>query len=229
MAGALVGRVRELDSVLGWLGESTSGDPRLVQITGEAGIGKTALASAVIQAAGERGLAVAVGRTTELDGAPPFRPWLQVLGPAAARLLGPVTTTDPTVDRFARFQAVVDHLGEQATMAGGLLVVIEDVHRADESSVQLLVHVAEGLVGSPVCLVVTSRARSAEQSEPFAAAATVLRGLSGSRSIELTDLGPREVAELLGGVHGEDVVARVVEVTAGNPLFVTELARHLEA
>lgn len=230
MATELVGRDRELDNLAGWLDEAFCGSPRLVQLSGDAGVGKSTLAAAMVRAAQGRGCAVTVGRATELDGAPPFRPWQQILGTIdGSALLDPVASLDPAVDRFACFDAVLDHLLAAAVDADGLLVVLEDVHRGDEPSIRLLAHVGEGLTSAPICVLMTGRSRNVEQSGVWAATAPVLARLPGARRLELAGIGSTAVAELLGPGHPDGAATRVFEVTGGNPLFVRELARHVDA
>jgi DNA-binding CsgD family transcriptional regulator len=224
MIGALAGRDVERAQLDRWMGEARSGSPRVVLVTGDAGIGKTALVSALAESS-EMGT-VAVGRTTELDGAPPFRPWSQIL-----RTLGSESLLEPVADggehdRFARFDAVADQL--TATAADdGLLVVLEDAHRADPPSIRLLVHVAEALTDQRVCLVVTARGRVIEQSEAFRAAVGSLSGQPGSRRLDLDGLDEDAVRAIAGADVDAASAARLAAVTGGNPLFLTALAQHL--
>ena len=155
-----------------------------MQLSGDAGIGRSTLAAALVRPAAGRGRAVAVGRATELDGAPPFRPWRQILEPIGGpRLLDSMANLEPIVDRFACFDAVPEHTLDVAGAADGLLIVLEDVHRVDEPSVRLFTHVSEGLLGAPVCLVVTSRSRTVEQSTAWAATGPTLARLPGARRL----------------------------------------------
>lgn len=224
MAGALVGRDDECAQLARWVEEARSGASRVVLVAGDAGIGKSTLVSA-LAASCEMGT-VTIGRTTELDGAPPFRPWRQIL-----RTLGSGSLLDPVAegsepDRFARFDTVVEHLVITA-MDGGLLVVFEDAHRADAPSLRLLVHVVEALADVPVCLVVTTRNRVIEQSEAFRETIGSLTRQPGSRRLDLTGLRTDAVRTLAGPTATDATVQRLVTVTAGNPLFVTALTQHL--
>jgi DNA-binding CsgD family transcriptional regulator len=227
VTGALLGRDREVQDVLGWVDEARAGSPRLVLVAGDAGIGKTSLVEAVVAAAADRGLTVAVGRSSELDGAPPFRPWAHVLRALGTEeLLAPMAGPDVDVDRFAWFDAVARTLARKAADQGGLLVVLEDVHRADDPSVHLLVHVAETITGGPLCLLVTARSRVIERTPSFRTAATAFMGLPGCRRVDLAGLGLEDVGALLGPGTAEGLVAQALAVTGGNPLFLRELARH---
>jgi DNA-binding CsgD family transcriptional regulator len=227
---SLLGRDREVGDVLGWIGEANRGSSRVVLITGDAGIGKTALVQAITEQTTDSPTVVATGRTTELPGAPPFRPWRQVLGALGGEtLLTPTDDDVGEVDRFARFDAVARFLADRARANGGLVVVLEDVHRADDPSIHLLVHVAETLADDPVCLLLTARSLTVEQTSAFQTASATLTSLAGSRRLDLRGLAPSEVEQLLGPEAGEELVAEAAAVTGGNPLFLRELARHWAA
>ena len=79
VANVLVGREQQLVALQDALTEVAVGDGRVVLVAGEPGIGKTRLAEEVAQQATRGGVAVAWGRCSEEQGAPPFWPWVQVL------------------------------------------------------------------------------------------------------------------------------------------------------
>ena len=107
MEPQLVGRDEDLRALTTWLEDAGAGRSHLVLVGGEAGIGKTRLATALADHAAANGARVVWGRTTELDGAPPYWPWLQVLEQLdQPALLAPGSATDPEPERFARFEAV---------------------------------------------------------------------------------------------------------------------------
>lgn len=113
MSGELVGRARELESLLGWIGESLAGSPRFVLVVGDAGIGKTTMAAA---AAAERGVRVAWGRTTDAGDAPPFRPWRQLLA-----AVGGVSTCSIPSPRRTRWWVGPSASGPTRTSSPGTL------------------------------------------------------------------------------------------------------------
>jgi Arc/MetJ family transcription regulator len=246
----LVGRDREVAALDAWLDGATTEGGRVVLVGGEAGIGKSRLLAAAAAHARTLGRPVLWGRTTEQDGAPPYRPWLQVLEPIGARgRLEAPPGPDPESERFRRFEAVSQALvtAATATGAGPLLVVVEDVHRADSASLLLLAHIADRLAGAPVVLVVTFRPSPLDQVAGFAAAVDDIARLPHAGRLDLRGLDAAAVGRLLGaaaatagpdagsgsavssGVVPAEVVERVAAATGGNPLFVGELARHLAA
>lgn len=229
MEPRLVGRDDELASLTGWFLDATAGRSHLVLLVGEPGIGKTRLADALAARAREAAARVVWGRTTELAGAPPYWPWLQVLEELEATdLLTAGSAEDPEVERFARFEAVVARLRETAATVP-LLIVLEDVHRADEASLRLLVHAASRLDEDRLLVVLTYRPQPADQAAGFARAVEELARRPATRRLELAGLSRDAIAVLLDGVGGEAAVSRVAETSGGNPLLVWELARHLAA
>ena len=234
MPSELVGRDRELAAVAGLLAAALAGDGRLVLCGGEPGIGRTRLAAELAVRATADGIPVAWGAAAEPDAGPPFLPWRQVLrglpdiaGPlgGAADLAplvpGGAPTTGGGADRFRLFDAVVRVLHAAAEPAG-LLVVLDDVHRADPDSLLLLDHVAGQLRGARVLLLATY---------DDTAAPPVLPGGSAVERMALRRLAPNAVAAQLAAATGGAVPAeqarRVHELTGGNPFLVAELARDL--
>ncbi len=198
-------------------------------VGGGAGIGKSRLVSALVDLAHGRDRRVLWGRTTELDGAPPYWPWIQVLEPVAARhLVEAPAGPDPASERFARFDAIVAALTE----APGL-VVLEDMHRADAASLSLLAYVADRIRGTPVLVTATYRTHPADQVAGFAPVVDEVVRTPSAERLELAGLDRAGVATLLGPVGSQPpadaVVDAVVDASGGNPLYVGELARHLAA
>lgn len=224
--GGIVGRRRELDALRSWLAAATAGEGRIVLCVGEPGIGKTRLAQELAGMALAGGTTVVWGRCTETEGAPAFRPWRQVL-----RSLGldPDLGLDADVtspeDRFR----VCDDLAEAVCGAAdltGLVVVLDDIHWADEPSLLVLRNLAEQISGARLLCFAALR-----DVEPASALRRVLPDLLRSPAVERLDLrgfGLAEVREQLSkaGASGSEVDARaVLDVTGGNPLFVREVAR----
>lgn len=134
----MVGRGRELALVRSWLAAETGG---LVLCGGEPGIGKTRLAQELAGHALALGREVVWGHCVETEGAPAFWPWRQVLKAAGA---GPddVLAHDADVpqDRFRVFDASATALDRD-----GLVIIVEDVHWADQASLLALAHLATQL------------------------------------------------------------------------------------
>ena len=222
----LIGR----DEPLARLREALERGGGALLVRGEPGIGKTWLVDALAREAAARGRLVLTGRTDPDDGAPPLWPWLQALRgrPERGRLEGlaqPLPeTADPAaaaqVGRAARllaFEAVLDGLGATPTV-----VVLEDLHWADEPTLRLLTLAADR---SDVLVVATYR--DTEQSPALRAAVADLRRRGSTEVITLRPWDDAAVAALLPpGVHPS--WAPVLRRTgAGLPLLVTALLQDL--
>lgn len=225
-----MGRHAERATLRSWLDDALAGSPGVVLVTGAAGIGKSMIVEWLLDHAGGQGLATALGRATEQEGAPPFWPWREILTTLGAPdLLGGAAPDDPAPDRFVRFESVVDWLGARAGTVGpgpGALLVLDDVHRADRSSLRLLVHLAGALRHQPALVVATLRPDPADHADGVASVLDELGRLGVVRRLPMPGLDADDVAELLGPT-GARVVDRVLAVSDGNALLVSELARHL--
>lgn len=135
---------------------------RLVAVSGPPGVGKTRLCEEASERARAAGIRVLWGRCWSDGGAPALWPWQPMLaelcGPAAAELLSadPKTVDTASIDpeRFARFQAVSNHLACAAEQTPTMLV-IDDLHAADPGALLLTRFVAKARL--PLVLVVTHR------------------------------------------------------------------------
>ncbi|MGY1592293.1 BTAD domain-containing putative transcriptional regulator [Geodermatophilus sp. SYSU D00708] len=195
---------------------------RVVWIAGEAGAGKTTLVEAAAARLREDGWQVAEGRCPEVDGAPPAWPWTEI-----TRALGAAPLEEGTA--FWRARAVADLL-RAAAAEQPLLVVLDDVHRADELTLQLLRSVVDSLAGEPLLVLATYR--DAETGEALAATRAALTS-AGARHLELRGLDDEGVAVLARQSGLEDAgpaeLTLLRERTDGNPLYVRELTRLLVA
>ena len=228
MDAHLVGRRRELEALTGWLAAARDGRGRLALCAGEPGIGKTRLAQESAAQAAAQGVAVAWGRCAEVEGAPAYWPWRQVLralggppgaqpeegAPAAILEGGPGSPEE----RFQLFDRVTDALLAAAQPA--LLVVLDDVHRADEPSLLVLRHLADRLADAPLLVLATFR-----DVEPADALRRALPELLRAGAVERLDLRRFGLDDVRAQLADPAQAQRVLDVTGGNPLFVREVAR----
>ncbi|SEQ90436.1 Transcriptional regulatory protein, C terminal [Lentzea xinjiangensis] len=197
-APPLVGRSAELAALEGAVPRSGLG---LALVTGEAGAGKTALVEAFSAALAARGWTAVWARCPE--DAPVAWPWQQV-----AEALGQELTA---TDRFHLRRAVVSAVESAAPV----LVVLDDLHRADEETLAVLTAFTTTTLSGRVLIVATTR--TAVPSEALARAEPVRVALGG--------LGEEAVAALVRPIAEHADVRAIHERSGGNPFYVKELAR----
>ncbi|MFC7529166.1 ATP-binding protein [Actinoplanes sp. GCM10030250] len=237
VAERLVGRDGELATLGGHASAAREGGFRLVWVGGEAGAGKSALTRALTSTLAGQGWRTALGRSPEVDGAPSAWAWADVVRallsggePVPDRVLTErlrplISDEGPVVAPFWAARAVVDLLRLHAGLRP-LLVVLDDVHRAGEETLQILRYAATELADRPVLVVATLR-----PTEIGPALNATRAALTGPRSdrVDLAGLAEPDVALLLGEhlstVVAPEVVRLIVTRTQGNPLFVGETAR----
>jgi DNA-binding SARP family transcriptional activator len=224
-------------------GLSSGGASRFRTVTGEPGIGKTRAVDDLLRLAGHRGLRTAVGRCPESGLAPPLWPWVavvraladQVSAPDALRPLledQPAEADRGAGTRLRLYDAVVDLVVGAATRSHGLVVVLEDLHRADASSLQLLAHLAATAPPAPLLVVVTRRSTDVASAEEPMLEALAALARAGAEGLRLEGLDPAAVRRLMSGLLGDHDSAlddKVAEATAGNPFYVAEYARLLSS
>jgi tetratricopeptide (TPR) repeat protein len=248
----LVGRHAELAELVAALEGARAGHGRLYLLTGEPGIGKTRLSDELTMRARERGAPVFWGRCWEAGGAPSYWPWLEVLSALAETLtdeelaqvlgdgaglvaaLAPSLATrlaapradlgsDPEEARLRLFRAASALLRSAASRSGAV-VVIEDLHAADASSLRLLHFIARELRSMHALVLSTLRDVEARLSTEVGEA--IGRLSREGTTLSLPRLGEREAAgmvyERLGPID-PDVCLQLFQRTQGNPLFLEEM------
>jgi hypothetical protein len=258
---AFVGRDREAAELLAGLDDAIGGRGRLFLIAGEPGIGKTALAEHLADLALQRGARVLWGRCWEDGGAPPFWPWAQMIGtlaedsderalaawlgtgaahvaqlvPSLAERLGtPAVPAAPAREseaaRFYLFEAVVG-VFRRAASAKPLLLILDDLHAADDPSLLLLQFLARDLRGARLLVVATYR--DVTTAPPPGVGDAVGQLVRDGQLLTLRGLGLHEMKGLIEALSGvapsEAMAAAVHERTEGNPLFIREAVRLLAA
>jgi hypothetical protein len=222
----LVGRDSEL-AELGTALSASATEGCLFLVAGEPGIGKTRLATEAASIARGRGFRVVWGRCWEAGGAPPFWPWREVFDacgaefPDAAKIL----TADPGEARFALFREVATTLQREAAREP-LLVILEDLHAADQPTLVLLEFIATQLRARPLVIVGTYRDLEARQ-RPEAGDVLARLGRS-ARVLPLSPLTEADVGAIVRDTietADERLATAVFEITHGNPLFVAEVLR----
>jgi DNA-binding CsgD family transcriptional regulator/tetratricopeptide (TPR) repeat protein len=224
----LAGRVAEVDALTAAYTAVAGGQSRVVLLTGEGGLGKTRLVEELcgrVRSAAD-GVQVRVGESAPLAGATlAFGPFVAALGDDGDWLLADGGGGDMLAARHRLFVRVLELLAGLAARAP-LVLVLEDLHWADESSRELLAFLAIRLRAQPVLVVGTLR-----EEELGPAARRWLAELERRAEVSRLRLEPLADAEVAGLVTGllptganAEAVAAVVAAAEGNPLYARELA-----
>jgi tetratricopeptide (TPR) repeat protein len=195
---SLIGRDAERDQLLRHLHSALAGRGSLVLIGGEPGIGKTHLTRTIVQEAARRGCFGAVGHCYEMEGSPPYMPFIETLeyvsrvapretfrhsiGESAseiAKLMPELRRLYPDIpapmelppeqQRRSLFNGYRNFV-ERATRVAPCVVVFEDLHWADEATLLLLRHLAIGVSDFPLLMIGTYRDAELDVTRPFAGA-----------------------------------------------------------
>jgi DNA-binding XRE family transcriptional regulator len=246
------GRERELAELHSRAAATADGVFQIVWIGGEAGAGKSTLAKALTSTLARHGWNTAWGSSPEVEGTPPAWAWADVVrGLIGGTVVGGRTADDSdlndrlrpllgdgtpataparaTIAPFWMARAVVDFL-RRCAEPQPLLVVLDDVHRAGEETLEILRYAATELADRPVLVVATFR--PTEVSGALTATWAALTG-PRARQLDLGGLAEPDVGRLLEEVLGDAVSPEAVRLitarTGGNPLFVGETARLIAA
>ena len=227
----VAGRARELADLRARLAAARTGDGGLLLVAGPAGIGKSTLVGAAAALAADEGLPVLTGRVTD-DAAPPLLLWTPVLAalgvdPARLGAAHAGTGEDARALRSMALHALADDL-VAALPDGGALVVLEDVHWADATSLSLLRVLASRLARVPLLVLATHRpVRAGSPGGARPALVAELPWLQAEPAVTSVRLGPLDltaVRALLTGLLDEQAAAALADPvltrTRGNALFV---------
>ncbi|WP_162240287.1 AfsR/SARP family transcriptional regulator [Nocardia arizonensis] len=214
--------------------EVCAGGLRVIWLVGESGTGKTALVSGVMEGLAADGWTTAAGCCPEVDGAPPAWVWTEILAGlgdthdlSAARHSGQARPAP--VDPFTIVQAVTVRCRELAAVAP-IAIVLEDAHRADSATLQVLRQMATWLYREPVLIVLTVRGSELTPALRATEAALVEHATARVQLSGLDADGTREVAGQVGLADlDEETLHTLHRRTGGNPLFIRELSKLLLA
>jgi tetratricopeptide (TPR) repeat protein len=237
----VVGREPEQELLRERLERAMAGAGSVVLLGGEAGIGKTTLASWLAWLAEERGCASLSGGCYDLSTTPPYGPWLELLtGWPDPALLPPVPDDLRGNDAFARFPsehalyARVQELLEAASDTRPLVLRLEDLHWADPASLALLRYLGRQLGSARVLIVGTYRTDELHRRHPLTPLLPLLAREVGAVRVELGRLSDAAIDELvqqryhLDPTDRDRLVAVLRQHAGGHALYLGELLRTLE-
>ncbi|MFE2517502.1 helix-turn-helix transcriptional regulator [Streptomyces mirabilis] len=247
-----IGRDDELARLTGVLDRARAGTPRAVVLSGDAGVGKTRVLTEAAAHATRTGMTVLTGHCVDLgDVGLPYLPFTEILGvlggderfaaalaahPAVDRLLGSGSGTDTdTGSRLRLFEGVAGLLADAADITP-LLLVLEDLHWADQSSRDLLRFLlSRGVLqnptpGSPthhLALFASYRSDDLHRRHPLRPLLAELARLPSVDRLELRPMADAEVARLVRALRtdalSDTTVRRIVDRAEGNAFYAEEL------
>jgi diguanylate cyclase (GGDEF)-like protein/putative nucleotidyltransferase with HDIG domain len=245
-----VGRQAERERVRRLLEDATLGRPRVLCVTGEAGIGKSTLVQQLAPEVGLRSGAMVTGRCLEADVRPPYGPWADLLGqlpvsgaiaerpwrelPRLLPSLGgsAAALSDPAEVRDARY-ALLQEVQEYLTLAARerpLVIVLDDLQWADEGTWDVLELLVARWQDQRLLLALTVRPE--DLGAGAAARLSRLSRADGFAELQLPRLRVDEVAlwmrSMLGGQRPDEaLLAHVMHASEGNPLYTLQTVRTL--
>jgi DNA-binding CsgD family transcriptional regulator/tetratricopeptide (TPR) repeat protein len=207
-------RSPQLEALRGYLADVRAGDGRLVLISGEAGAGKSTLIEALEQDAATDGVTWYAGACDGLFTPRALGPMHDIGAQAGGQLADLVAQG---AQRDDLFPAVLGHL--QGT--GPLVVVIEDIHWADEATLDLLGYLGRRLRGVPTLMLLSYRDDESQTNDVLRIALGELARLRATRRVSVPPLTEAAVGQLsrAAGLEGREVY----RLTGGNPFFVSEV------
>jgi len=244
----LVGRDSEITAIAATVDAVHAGRSQVLVLTGEAGIGKSALMSTLRERAGEAGLLVLEGRAAEHERDVPFglaidafddevaglHPRrLESLGegrvadlaavlPSVARHTSAVAAHAGPGERFhyhRALRALLELLGRERPLA----LLLDDLHWADDASLELVLHLLRRPPRVPLLLALAMR-----PADPAARVLDAVRAVESPVVLALGGLGRDAALALLGDVGDPALRDRLQHEAGGNPLYLRELARAAE-
>jgi DNA-binding SARP family transcriptional activator len=254
---ALIGRDSELARLRQALEECSRGRGHIIALVGEAGIGKTRLLMALAADASRQQTRVLLGRSYESEQIFPFGPWvdafrtgqlitdnqvLNELNPVwraeLARLLPELDAPGlpPPSDEYLRLFESVAKCIEGLAARQPVLVMLEDLHWADEMSLRLLAFLARRIQAAPILVVATAREEELASAPVLGRVLEELTREPHFRRLALLPLSRTDTTALVrslarAGYEGSSLARLCEQVWAlseGNPFLVVEImgARH---
>jgi predicted ATPase len=250
LGGQLIGRQAELNELQElWL-RARQGHAHLALISGEPGIGKTRLAREVQEHARLDGAVVLAGGCYEFEAVAPYVPFVEALrkwveaqsepalhdqlgavAPELARLvpeiearLGPLTpnpSLPPDQERLRLFDNLARFFRSLAP-THGLLIVLDDLHWADQDTLSLLHYLLHRLREARILMLAAYREVELDRAHPLSAATRVALG-----RLSAQETGAM-LAALLGEANASPELGEAIHrETDGNPFFIEEVVKSL--
>jgi predicted ATPase len=255
-----VGRAAERAALVDRLRRAANGESGIVLIAGPAGIGKSRLSREIGSDARRLGFVTLAGCCYDREDSVPFIPVVEIFEAALAQASTPQIFRDDLDDEAAEitrlmpqlrrlfpeippslqlspeqarrtlFTAIIEVIARRSHK-DPMLLLVEDVHWADEGTLVLLTHLARAMTKMRVLVMLTYRDDALDPAGPLNRTIEELLRLRVEQ-IPLHGLAQTAVGEMIQALSGREASAALVNLiwanSEGNPLFVEELLRHLE-
>lgn len=238
----IVGRQRELELLQRRLTAMLAGRGGLVLIGGEAGIGKTTLVDLLRRQAQQHGALALSGHCYDLTATPPYGPWLELTDrypadpqlPEAPHVLRRGTEIGDLSNQLELFE-VARSFFTDLSASRPLVLVLEDLHWSDPASLDLLRYLARQLQHQSILLIATYRADEVTAEHPLYPLLPLIVREADAERLDLRHFGNADVRALVDERYrlperdAAGLAAYLVAHADGNPLYIREMLRTLEA
>ena len=254
-----VGREAERAELRRLIEQTVGGHGALVMLGGEPGVGKTRLCEETMAEARQRGMTALIGRCYEMEGSPPYIPFVEMLeaaarmlplealrnalgdhAPEVARLMPELHHVFPDIreppqlppeqERRYLFNGMREFIARSGR-AQPLLLILDDLHWADDATMLLVQHVAQELHEMPVLVLATYRDVELDVARPLSNALEQLVRQRLAHDMSIKRLPEDVVAAMLRSLSGQAPPATLVQAiygeTEGNAFFVEEVFKYL--
>jgi DNA-binding CsgD family transcriptional regulator len=243
--GSFVGRAAELGRMDKLLGEAEAGQPVVMLVSGDAGVGKTRLISELTTHAAGRGFAVLAGRCAELADTVPYLPLADAVRGAARGPLAEAVASRPVLARLLPDQEVQRPAGDlpgvaQQQLFGAVLgmltelaatspvlLVLEDLHWADRSTRDLITFLSRVLRSERVALVLSYRTDDMHRGHPLRPVLGELHRLPTVTAVDVGPLDPvamaQHLTQLAEGRMDAAAIDGLILRAEGNAYYAEEL------
>lgn len=249
---ASVGREAPLRALIDRLDRAIEGHGQVLLLGGDAGVGKSRLIRDLKQEAAGRSIRVIEGRCSSTEASVPYAPFMDALrfrisrgeGEAVAHVLGPLSPVlapifpqlgnagagEGTADRERPFDLIFSVLERLATN-DPMLLILEDVNWADQTSLELLHHLAHRAPALPILIVATYRSDELNAGHPLRRLLGAMARERVGEDMRLAPLSREDTAELLKGMFGTApdpaFASAIWKRSEGNPFFIEEIVSML--
>ncbi len=238
----LAGRQTELNTLHRLLDATATGQGKTVLIEGETGVGKTRLAQEFLQVATSLGMIVLSGAAYEYEDNLAYQPFTEAISRYLAQAehpslqhplthFTPLEAGDPQQEKWALFSNIGAFFAELTTEAP-VVLFLDDLHTADEASLQLFHYLARHTRSRPLLLAAAYRTDIVlDPVSPFGSLLNALYREDLRETVSLQPLVAEAIADIVRHIHGSDVdpglLNLIAKATEGNPFFAEEMCSSL--